>query len=115
MIPSQGSIGIYVHGLKECPVPKLLAEIWLHHRDAKYFLVSTDCMDTKRFLEIMFRERVYFTNSQITPHSEKYVMDRLVDFFAFAHCKTILDPSNSLLSQVAAIYGNSQYILIKDD
>lgn len=113
MIPTQDSIGIYIHGLKESPVSKVLAQIWTHHRDCQYFLVSTDCNDTKKFLELMFKDHVFFTNPQAHPYSEQYTFDRVVDLFALSQCDLLLDCTGTLLPLLSGELGNKEVLVLK--
>lgn len=113
MIPTKDTIGIYIHGLKESPVSKVLAEIWTHYRDCKHFLVSTDCHDTRKFLEMMFKTNVCFTNPQAYRYTERYTLDRVVDFFVFSQCDTLLDCTGTLLPHLSGEYGNKEVVVLK--
>ena len=103
MIPTQDTIGIYSHGLKESPVSKILTQIWTQHRDCRYFLVSTDCNDTKKFLEMMFKDHVFFTNPHTHPYSERHTIDRLIDLFVLSKCDILLDCTGTSLPSLAGL------------
>lgn len=100
--PFQSSVGIYIHSMNQPPLAKVLAEVWTKHRDKTHFLVSTDSEETKRFLDLMFRNRVSFTNPQIAPFSKQYYLDQTYDFFCFTRCELILDCTGAALPRVAA-------------
>lgn len=106
LIPCRGSIGIYIHRQKEPPVAKVLAEVWTHQRNAPGFLITTDCEESKRFLQLMFKEKLYCLYPMSKPFAEKYFLDRALDFFSMSQCARILDCSQSLLMVLAAEYGN---------
>lgn len=110
MTPCAGCLGIYIHGFADSPLSKVLSELWMNHRDQKYFLVSTDCRETKRFFELMFRDRVYFTNPSTFAQSEKYSVDKVVDFFCLSRCTSVMDLTGSLLPRLAAEYRGIPYV-----
>lgn len=113
MTPTKESIGIYSHGLKESPISKILTQLWTQHRDCRYFLVSTDCNDTKKFLEMMFKDHVFFTNTHTHPYSERYTVDRLVDLFVLSQCDLILDcTGTSLPSLAGCLTGKPVHVLL---
>ena len=105
LIPTKDSIGIYVQNLSEPPVALILAYIWKHHRGPSYFLLSTDCNETKRFLQLMFKDRLFVMLRTSNPVNQKYFYDRILDFFCFSQCSTILECSRSKLMKLAAEYG----------
>jgi hypothetical protein len=110
LIPYRDSTGIYIHNCREPPVANVLAEIWQNQRDAKQFLLTTDCLDSKRFLEMMFKDRLFFMNNVTKPLNEKYITDKVLSFFCFSKCAVLLDCSQSLLLKLAAEYGNIRLI-----
>ncbi len=112
LIPSKGSIGIYIQNCGEPPVARVLAHIWQHQRDATSFLLSTDCHDSVRFLKLMFKDRLYSLNLVSKPFNEKYVVDRALTFFCMSESSRILDCSNSRLIKLAAEYGDIPSILL---
>jgi len=113
MIPTKETIGIYIHGLKESPVSNVLTQIWTHHRDCQNFLVSTDCNDTKKFMQMMFKDNIFFTSPQAHPYSERYTIDRLVDLFVLSKCDIILDCTGTSLPSLAGQLGRKEVIVLK--
>lgn len=105
MIPTKDAIGIYIHDQPDDKIGKVLSTIWSHYRDEKFFLLSTNSKEVKRFFELMLPNRLFTIEPNILVHTEKYIIDRLVDFFAFSRCKLILDASDSSLCTLAADYG----------
>jgi hypothetical protein len=104
-IPTKNSIGIYVQNQREPPVALILAEVWKHHRGPTYFILSTDCNETKRFLQLMFKEQLFDMLRTSNPVNENYFYNRILDFFCFSQCSAILDCSRSGLMSLAAEYG----------
>ena len=109
LIPCRGTTGIYIHNHIEPPVARVLAEIWTKQRSSTGFLLSTDCHESKRFLQLMFHENLYATSPISKPFAEKYYVDRALDFFCMSECSVILDCSRSLLMVLAADYGGCVY------
>jgi hypothetical protein len=105
LIPTKNSIGIFVQNLREPPVALILAEVWKHHRSPTYFVLSTDCNDTKRFLQLMFKEHLFVLLRTSNPVNQTYFYDRILDFFCFSQYSGILDCSKSGLMRLAAEYG----------
>ena len=105
LIPSRGSIGIFIQNCGEPPVARVLAHIWQHQRDATSFLLSTDCHESVRFLKLMFKDRLYSLNFVAKAINEKYVVDRALTFFCMSESSCILDCSRSELMRLAAEYG----------
>jgi hypothetical protein len=105
LIPSRGSIGIYIQNCGEPPVARVLAHIWQHQRDVTSFLLSADCHDSVRFLKLMFKDRLYSLNIVSKAINEKYVVDRALTFFCMSESLCILDCSRSGLMRLAAEYG----------
>lgn len=110
LIPCRGSLSIYIHNNIQPPVAQVLSEIWTKHRTATGFLLSTDCGESKRFLQLMFHNNLYCTNPIAKPFGEKYYLDRALDFFCMSQCSTILDCSQSLLMALSSQYGNISLI-----
>lgn len=112
LIPCRGSLGIYIHNHIQPPVAQVLSEIWTKHRTATGFLLSTDCGESKRFLQLMFHHNLYCTNPIAKPFGEKYYVDRALDFFAFAQSTAIVDASSSQLCKLVAAYAGIPYISV---
>jgi hypothetical protein len=113
MTPTNETIGIYIHGLKESPISNVLTQIWTQHRGCQNFLLSTDCSDTKKFMQMMFKDHVFFTNPQAHPYSERYTIDRLVDLFVLSKCDVILDCTGSSLPFLSSQLGNKDILVLK--
>jgi hypothetical protein len=110
LIPSKGSVGIFIHNLIEPPVACVLSEVWLHQRDATAFLLSTDCHESARFLKLMFKDRLCTLDSIQKPIHKQYAVDRALAFFCLSQCSVILDCSRSIIMTLAAEYGSISLI-----
>jgi hypothetical protein len=110
LIPSKGCVGLFIHNMPEPPIARVLAEIWKNQRDATGFLLSTDCYETKRFLKLMFQDRIFNINPLTKPNNELYILDRILTFFCLCQSSVILDSSQSLLMKLATEFGNTSLI-----
>lgn len=110
LILARGSTGIYIQNVREPPVARILAEVWRNHRSISTFLLSTDCYESKRFLQLMFKDKLFELTRISSPTHEKYYLENVLDFFCFSQCSTILNCSSCGLMNLASQYGNVHLI-----
>ena len=77
------------------------------------FIVATDNAPTKRELESIFGERVWFPATSLSRMTKLGMQHALADFLALSKCSKILGSYDSSFSEMAALYGNVPLVVIK--
>ena len=112
IIPSKGAVALYIHGIPEQIVAKVLSLVWTDYRNSSIFLLSTDSSEIQKFFELMLPNRLFVLRPTSKFHPKIHTMDRLVDFFAFSQSTAIIDASSSQLCKLAGEYGGIPYISV---
>lgn len=97
----------------DSPLSAYVSEIWDHHRNARHFVIATDCPEAQYVLLCLLQDRCIFPARNINRYSEQGVYEAVVDFFSLARCRIILGSAHSSFTDMAAAYGSCELKIIR--
>jgi hypothetical protein len=99
--------------IENSPINFFINEINKEQSDKKFYL-ATDCDITKRYLKVMYGDRIITSDIVLKRTSKEGVKGAIQDFINLANCSKIIGTKYSSFSEMAALYGNIPLIINED-
>lgn len=118
-ITSKSYVGVHIRRtdhtkcINESPLSFFIETMEKQPKDTNFYL-ATDCVETKRKILELFKDRVITSEIVLKRTSFDGVKGAVTDFVNLANCSKIIGTKHSSFSEMAGLYGNIEVIFSQD-